>query len=79
MDTKQIISMQADRRYQFLIEKLPKSKQGEIVEILIRSDGGKLCQDCLPAGLEKRSLVIPDIETLKTVAGTMEDRHSSAN
>ena len=75
METRQIIANQRALRQAFLSEKLAPSEVGEVTEVKISKDNNRICSGHIPAKLEKRVLTIPDLDTLKEIAGTPDELH----
>lgn len=74
-DVREIISRQATNRQKFLKDNLPPSQQKDIVEVHIGGQNTRISSECYPENLEKRSLIIQDICTMKDVAGIPDELH----
>lgn len=70
METRQVIADQMALRQAFLSEALVPSKVSEVAQVLISKENNRICSAQIPENLEKRELTIPDLDTLKKVAGT---------
>lgn len=75
METRQVIANQMALRQAFLSEKLVPSKVSEVTQIHISKENNRICSAQIPENLEERKLTIPDLDTLKKIAGTPDALH----
>lgn len=75
METRQIIANQMALRQAFLSEKLVPSKVKEVTQVQINTKNNTICSSHIPANLERRVFTIPDLDTLKEIAGMPDALH----